>query len=353
MSEANGTANEGPIVDAEVVDETPPPQPVTTPHGAALVAREVRNEVLMPLDAEQVVAGMEAYQRLLPRLLVESDYQQTRDGKFVKKIGWRKIARAFNLSLEIVQTIVERDAEGQPVRAHTIARAIGPNGSFQDADGYCAAEEPRFAQQGGRQKLENDLRATATTRAKNRAISDLVGMGEVSAEEVDVGEASDELKARASRALTYILGEDAAEVAWAAIKGEVGGRMTDHAAKALVTTASKLQEQRGQGQARAVTAKPPQATEETASAAQQRGLHQLARDAGVVDEQVHKALYLWTTGSEHSDRIPKAKVAAAREALKDVDATLDEITSQANEGDERAQQIVARFLGGQAELAAS
>jgi hypothetical protein len=28
-------------------------------------------------------------------------------------------------------------------------------------------------------EVENDLRATATTRAKNRAISDLVGMGSV------------------------------------------------------------------------------------------------------------------------------------------------------------------------------
>ena len=32
---------------------------------------------------------------------------------------------------------------------------------------------------------ENDVRGTAHTRAKNRAISDLIGAGEVSAEEID------------------------------------------------------------------------------------------------------------------------------------------------------------------------
>lgn len=142
-------------------------------------------EVLMPGAADQVVAGMQAYQELLPQLLTDDDYQAAGNKRFVKKSGWRKIARAFNLSVEIVSLSVERDDDGNPMRAECVARAIAPNGQVSDGDGYCAADEPRFDQRGGRQKLENDLRATATTRAKNRAIADLVGMGEDSAEEVD------------------------------------------------------------------------------------------------------------------------------------------------------------------------
>ncbi|MCA1701456.1 MAG: hypothetical protein LC790_22185, partial [Actinobacteria bacterium] len=145
---------------------------------------------LMPLPADQVVEGMRAYQRLLRDLLEPSDWQT--DGKhgnalekpFLKKSGWRKIARAFNLSFERVHSQVERESDGSAVRAEVWIRAVAPNGQYGDGDGYCSADEGRFKSWKGRQKLENDLRATATTRAKNRAIADLVGMGEVSAEEI-------------------------------------------------------------------------------------------------------------------------------------------------------------------------
>jgi hypothetical protein len=45
--------------------------------------------------------------------------------------------------------------------------------------GACASNERRFAH------LDHDVRATAHTRGKNRAIADLVGGGEVSAEELE------------------------------------------------------------------------------------------------------------------------------------------------------------------------
>jgi hypothetical protein len=68
-----------------------------------------------------------------------------------------------------------------PLRAEVWARAIAPSGRSMDGDGYCSVDEERFSgPRGNKSKLENDLRATATTRAMNRAISGLVGMGEVS-----------------------------------------------------------------------------------------------------------------------------------------------------------------------------
>lgn len=176
---------------------------------------------IVPLGAEEVVAGMTAYQELLPKLLDDSDYQAAERGKrFVKKSGWRKIARAFGLSVEIRSQHVERDDEGIPVRANVVARAVhAPTGQFSDGDGGCSTAESRFARSSGRQKLENDLLATATTRAKNRAISDLVGMGDVSAEEVAGGgdgaeippwgpEASRGARQTAGNALTYLLDGD-------------------------------------------------------------------------------------------------------------------------------------------------
>ena len=172
-------------------------------------------EVLRPLDADDVAAAFDEYQALLPRLLDSSDYITEGDRRFVKKSGWRKIARAFNLTVELVRLDVTRDKDGGPERAEAVARAIAPNGVAQDGDGYCSIEEERFRGERGRLKAENDLRATATTRAKNRAIADLVGMGEVSAEEVDGGQsggaapaaADPELEAAGKRALGYIVGD--------------------------------------------------------------------------------------------------------------------------------------------------
>lgn len=206
-----------------------------------LEVRPPGNKVLMPLDTEQVVAGMKAYQDMLPKLLDESDWQDAGRGeRFVKKSGWRKIARAFNLSVMVVSVCIERDAEGNPTRAETIARAMAPNGQVSDADGYCSADEKRFEQPKGRQKLENDLRATATTRAKNRAISDLVGMGEVSAEEIVPGGgapqfplATKEQQGELRASLECLFPPDMARELWGDIKSLFGGELFGPAAEAV------------------------------------------------------------------------------------------------------------------------
>jgi hypothetical protein len=106
------------------------------------------------------------------------------------------------------------------VRAEVWIRAVAPNGQFGDGDGYCSADEGRFRGWKGRQKLENDLRATATTRAKNRAIADLVGMGEVSAEEIaPAGEEEEHAQALAAGAPASA---ELARVAFAALARLLG-----------------------------------------------------------------------------------------------------------------------------------
>lgn len=173
------------------------------------------NSVIRPLDVRETKQAMDTYQQGLRSLLEDGDWQQTGDGAFVKKSGWRKIATWFGLSVSIVSQRVERDEQGSPLRASVIARAEAPNGRFMEGDGHCAATERRFKGTGA-QKIENDLINTATTRAKNRAIADLVGMGAVSAEEVDgtshrpagpeFGEpASDELQEKLVRALNVLV----------------------------------------------------------------------------------------------------------------------------------------------------
>ena len=261
MTEEAKQQPEAEVLDAELVVEEAPGGAHYSDHvdvgassyshaaaGAALAVRPASREVLMPLDSQAVIQGMQAYQRLLHDLLDDSDWQQTGDGKFLKKSGWRKIARAFNLSVTKISDRVERDAEGNPLRAEVVVRAIAPNGTVQDGDGYCAASESRFSRAAGRQKLENDLRATATTRAKNRAISDLVGMGEVSAEEVvqggggaDVPKASDKQVEELREALKWLVPRELGADLWERLKGLSDGRISGPVAVAvtMVITARK------------------------------------------------------------------------------------------------------------------
>jgi len=233
------------VVEAEVVEEESVPAAEVAPrseesHSTALEVRPASREVLMPMDTEQVIAGMKAYQQLLQGLLDASDWQGTGDDKFLKKSGWRKIARAFNLSVTRVSSKIERDHDGNPIRAEVVARAMAPNGQVQDGDGYCSVDEPRFASAKGRQKLENDLRATATTRAKNRAISDLVGMGEVSAEEIDAGPtmplASEKQTGTLGAALNWFLPPAEAAKVWDAILAQGGGSMLGPIVNAVILT---------------------------------------------------------------------------------------------------------------------
>jgi hypothetical protein len=213
------------ILDAEVVAE---------PISLELARRERRSEVIKPLDATQLVESFAAYQELLPQLLVDSDYQGAGDERFVKKSGWRKIATAFDLDVKLAHVKIERDDAGAPIRAEVWARAVTPAGRSMDADGYCSVDEPRFAKPKGRQKLEHDLASTAATRAKNRAIADLVGMGAVSAEEVDAGAShsapehpwgpplNDRARAGiASSALQQLVGPMAPDV-WNGVKARCG-----------------------------------------------------------------------------------------------------------------------------------
>jgi hypothetical protein len=148
-------------------------------------------DVLLPVDVNAAKHAMHAYQTVVSAILEPTDWQgrPNREGSFVKKSGWRKIAKAYGLSGELADQSVERADNGQPLRAQAVYRAIAPNGQHMDGVGFCSVDEPRFEKEKGRLKLENDLRATAATRAANRAISDLVGFGQVSAEEMDAAPA--------------------------------------------------------------------------------------------------------------------------------------------------------------------
>jgi hypothetical protein len=181
------------------------------PHEVRSLTVQDTGPVALPVPVDQVIQQWQEYQELTRRLLDDSDYQSTGSGpnakRFKKKSAWRKYSRAFNLTDRVVFEHVERAPDGWPLWARVRVEASAPNGRSVEADHEChvterccdAALGAQCAKRSwsnhvccpvgctGRQHWGHpgDIAATATTRAKNRAISDLIGAGEVSAEEME------------------------------------------------------------------------------------------------------------------------------------------------------------------------
>jgi len=123
-------------------------------------------------DVQHAIDG--AYPESLVRL----------DGKiFRTKTNWRATSVAYHVTVT-----VERDErivlDGEPDNYMWIVtcRATAPNGRSVVGDGACSAAEKY---RGRLRPTEHNVRSHAHTRAFNRAISNLVGFGEVSAEEIE------------------------------------------------------------------------------------------------------------------------------------------------------------------------
>lgn len=123
-----------------------------------------------------------AYDAACKGLIGPNDVQKAEGREFKKKSAWRKLARYFNISVELVRTEREVMADSHFLATVT-ARAVAPWGQSFEEIGACCTDEAT----GKRVISVADAIATAATRASNRAISNLIAMGEVSAEEIDKG----------------------------------------------------------------------------------------------------------------------------------------------------------------------
>jgi len=158
---------------------------VSTAEDVPGVDLAIRAQPVLPMAPEQARQMMDAYQELTASILSPDDRQQVGDREFVKRSGFQKLAAAYGVSTEIVSSNVEtvqRDGDTVLV-ARVVARAFHPSGRRADGDGVCASNETRFRR--GDPRMEHNLTATATTRAVNRAVSNLIAFGSVSAEEAE------------------------------------------------------------------------------------------------------------------------------------------------------------------------
>jgi hypothetical protein len=139
------------------------------------------HDLVVPASPSQVLEAMRLFEEFKRQALTQNDYVilETREGKkpYIKKSGWMKFALACQLSLQKRDERLEERPDGSKVYHYTY-RAVAPNGRYADAVGSAATSERAFAHP------DHDVRSLAQTRACNRAISNLVSGGEVSAEEM-------------------------------------------------------------------------------------------------------------------------------------------------------------------------
>ena len=128
-------------------------------------------------DVDEIVSAWGKYTELKSKLLSSLDYQLISGKQYVKKSGWRKLQTAFGISDEVIKE--ERKEWGKFFTYEITVKASTQNGRFAFGVGSCSSSERNFAHP------EHDVRSTGHTRAKNRAISDLIGGGEVAAEEIE------------------------------------------------------------------------------------------------------------------------------------------------------------------------
>lgn len=188
-------------------------------NATALVSTQSGGAIVRPaVTVEEAIEAWKQYKELRRQIIEPSDVQRIGDREFLKKSYWRKLEKFFNLRVQLmeqserslkalIRTTKKKRKRGQsweefdvkeveyyPLEAElapkaneevkvtvvfsAVYRAIAENGAYVDADGHADIWEKGYP------NSYHNAKATAGTRAKNRAISDLVGGGEESAEEV-------------------------------------------------------------------------------------------------------------------------------------------------------------------------
>jgi hypothetical protein len=158
------------------------------------------SDIVLPVSIEGMQKAWDRFQQVKKALLSSDVVKYNKfgyiadsgdEGKdYIVKSGWRKIATAFNLSIDMnigePKKIYGEDGEGKYYTWLFPVRAIAPNGKYQDSIGACSSRKAFFSKK-NKQRIdpqEEDIILMAQTVGINRAISDLVGGGEVSGEEM-------------------------------------------------------------------------------------------------------------------------------------------------------------------------
>ena len=105
---------------------------------------------------------------------------------YIRKSGWRKLAMVFSINLKVVDMDREdhEDADGKYYLWNARVHAEHPSGKYAEGIGVATSRDQFFTRKGSRLADEKDIKLKAQTVGENRAISNLIGGGQMTAEEV-------------------------------------------------------------------------------------------------------------------------------------------------------------------------
>lgn len=152
-------------------------------------------------DPQEMREAQEAFRGLVEACMEKSDVlyinssgsMSTTPGegtvRYFKNSMWLKVALGFNLDLETLSSdyIEGEDKNGKFFMFSTKVRVTAPNGRFVIGLGSCSSRDPFFSKAKGYEKMvqPQDVQLKSETVAYNRAIGNIVGRREVSAEEIE------------------------------------------------------------------------------------------------------------------------------------------------------------------------
>jgi len=191
LSKKTATAKANKITAATATIEATPKKSIINPLPIVAIddVHEIEKYPLQKFDVKQFPSEEEIkflikrHKFVKDNLLDSNDLITIKRNKFVKKSGWRKFINAFGISIELIEQRVYEQFDDK--HAEIRVRAVAPNGQSVEGIGVKSWSELY-------DKTMHNLLATAWTRAVNRAVSDLVGYGEVSAEELSNEDSDDE-----------------------------------------------------------------------------------------------------------------------------------------------------------------
>jgi len=174
-----------------------------------LVEGEVKSEAIQPVTApsiqsqsglvapvcsiEDSIRIFKAFEEAKKRILSKNDImwigddgRPTAEGEgtpYIKRSGWRKLARFFGLSWSIEDVKEIKTENGYLYQAKV--KIWHPAGASVEAVGVATSEDKFFTKGGKREANKGNVLMKAITVALNRGISDILGSGEVSVEETE------------------------------------------------------------------------------------------------------------------------------------------------------------------------
>ena len=187
--------------------ETPYPTEITQPAASHELIREApassqqHGFLQASVSIDEAVNAFELYEQAKAKLLKPSDIlwigenglpvpaESKGANPYITKSGWRKLGRFFGLSTEVLsrEKIWTTDENNKKYYIWSYRVKVSHQcGAFVITEGVCTSKDKFFTKGGRKIANEQNVMLKAQTVAINRGISDLLGSGEVSSEEMGV-----------------------------------------------------------------------------------------------------------------------------------------------------------------------